>query len=67
MFCLQTHLPGYVKEAEAIKAKGIKEVVCVSVNDPFVMGAWGKVQETEGKVSTGRQGKVSTGKRGNSG
>src|SRR5262249_11677087 len=48
--CSQRHLPGYVDRAANIKAKGINEIVCVAVNDAFVMGAWGKEQKTEGKV-----------------
>ena len=48
--CSQRHLPGYVDRAANIKAKGIDEIVCVAVNDAFVMGAWGKEQKTEGKV-----------------
>lgn len=39
-----------MKESDAIKAKGVKEIVCVAVNDPFVMAAWGKAQGTEDKV-----------------
>jgi len=42
--CSKTHLPGYVEDADKLKAKGIKDIICVSVNDPFVMGAWGKDQ-----------------------
>ncbi|KAF5301853.1 hypothetical protein FQR65_LT19180 [Abscondita terminalis] len=48
--CSKTHLPGYVKKAEELKTKGISEIVCVSVNDPFVMSAWGKQQNVEGKI-----------------
>ncbi|XP_044748121.1 peroxiredoxin-5, mitochondrial [Coccinella septempunctata] len=48
--CSKTHLPGYVKKADELKAQGISEIVCVSVNDPFVMGAWAKDQNTKGKV-----------------
>jgi len=48
--CSQRHLPGFVDRAANIKAKGIDEIVCVAVNDAFVMGAWGKEQKTEGKV-----------------
>ena len=35
---------GYIKDADKIKGKGVKEIVCVAVNDPFVMEAWGKEQ-----------------------
>nr|CAD7206354.1 unnamed protein product [Timema douglasi] len=45
----QTHLPGYVTKAEELKGKGIQEIVCVSVNDPFVMSAWGKEHGANGK------------------
>lgn len=40
--CSAKHLPGYVQKAKDIKAKGVDEVVCLSVNDVFVMGAWGE-------------------------
>ena len=49
--CSQRHLPGYVDKAGDIKAKGINEVACVAVNDAAVMGAWGRNQKTEGKVT----------------
>ena len=49
--CSQRHLPGYVDKAAALKAKGVDTIACVSVNDAFVMGAWGKDQKTEGKVT----------------
>ena len=42
--CSAKHLPGYVQNAAALKAKGVDEVVCMAVNDGFVMGAWGKDQ-----------------------
>ncbi len=49
--CSQRHLPGYVDKAADIKGKGIDEVACVAVNDPAVMGAWGKDQKSAGKVT----------------
>ena len=48
--CSAKHLPGYVANADAFKAKGVDAVVCLSVNDAFVMGAWGKDQNAGGKV-----------------
>jgi len=52
IFCsyFQTHLPGYVQDADKIKARGIDEIVCVSVNDAFVMNAWAEANGTKGKV-----------------
>ncbi len=41
--CSAKHLPGYVARAAELKAKGIDEIACTAVNDPFVMGVWGKV------------------------
>ena len=48
--CSAKHVPGYVEQAAALKAAGVDEVWCVSVNDPFVMGAWARDQKTAGKV-----------------
>ena len=45
--CSITHLPGFVVNADKIKAKGVDSIVCMSVNDAFVMGAWGKDQNAE--------------------
>ncbi len=48
--CSAQHLPGYVKHADAILAKGVDRIICLSVNDAFVMGAWGKDQGVGDKV-----------------
>jgi peroxiredoxin len=48
--CSQKHLPGFVSQAEALRAKGIDEVVCLAVNDAFVMGAWADASNARGKV-----------------
>jgi len=48
--CSAKHVPGYVEQADALKAAGVDEVWCISVNDAFVMGAWGREQKTAGKV-----------------
>lgn len=48
--CSAKHVPGYVSSIGALKAKGVDEVWCLSVNDAFVMGAWGKDQKSTGKV-----------------
>ena len=45
--CTLTHLPGYVVNADKIKAKGVDTIVCMAVNDAFVMDAWGKTQNAE--------------------
>ena len=51
--CSQAHLPGYVAHADTIKAKGVDDIVCVSVNDAFVMDAWGKDKNAEHLVMAG--------------
>jgi peroxiredoxin len=48
--CSAQHVPGYVQKAGEFKAAGVDEIWCVSVNDAFVMGAWGRDQKTAGKV-----------------
>ncbi|MDP6604006.1 MAG: peroxiredoxin [Rhodospirillales bacterium] len=48
--CSAKHLPGYVEAAGDIKAKGVDTIACLSVNDAFVMGAWGKDQQVGDKV-----------------
>jgi peroxiredoxin len=48
--CSAQHVPGYVQHADALKAKGVDEIWCISVNDAFVMGAWGRDQKATGIV-----------------
>ncbi len=48
--CSNQHLPGYIRDADAIRAKGVDLIACVAVNDPFVMDAWGKAKGATGKV-----------------
>eukprot|EP01039_Chlorochromonas_danica_P008647 gene8647-9528_t len=48
--CSKTHLPGYVADYEKFKAKGVDEIVCVTINDPFVTAAWAEVNHAQGKV-----------------
>jgi len=48
--CSAKHVPGYVEHYEELKAAGVDEIWCVSVNDAFVMGAWAREQQTHGKV-----------------
>ena len=49
-YLLQTHLPGYVSDSEKFKKMGVDVVVCVAVNDAFVMSAWGEANQASGKV-----------------
>ena len=49
--CSAKHVPGFVQNHDAFKAKGVDSIVCLSVNDAFVMGAWGKANATDGKVT----------------
>jgi peroxiredoxin len=48
--CSARHVPGFVEQHAQFKAKGIDDILCVSVNDAHVMGAWGKSQASDGKV-----------------
>ena len=49
--CAQKHLPGYIAKADQLKEEGIDEIICVAVNDPFVLKHWGDVAQAEGKVT----------------
>ena len=48
--CSAKHLPGYVKNSEKYKEKGVDQIICISVNDPFVMNAWGKENDVGDKI-----------------
>ncbi len=48
--CSKLHLPGFVANSDQIKAKGIQNIFCISVNDPYVMNAWGEINNTENKI-----------------
>ena len=48
--CSAKHLPGYIKNADQFKSKGIDQIICISVNDPFVMEAWGKVNNVGNNI-----------------
>ena len=48
--CSIKHLPGYIKNFEAAKQKGVTKIICISVNDPNVMKAWGENQKVENKI-----------------
>ena len=49
--CSAKHLPGFIDNAAQLKAKGVDEIACTAVNDAFVMGAWGKSANADGKVT----------------
>ena len=48
--CSTKHLPGFVLAVDQLKKKGINKVVCISINDPFVMDAWGKIHNVQDKI-----------------
>ena len=48
--CSEKHLPGFVMATDQLKEKNIKKVICISVNDPFVMDAWGKIHNVQNKI-----------------
>ena len=48
--CSAKHVPSYLSNLDKLKAKGVSEVICMSVNDAFVMGAWAREQKSGGKV-----------------
>lgn len=49
--CAQKHLPGYIAQADTLRAHGIDEIICLAVNDPFVMQHWGNTAGADGKVT----------------
>ena len=48
--CSAKHLPGFVSMSDKLKKKNIKKIICISINDPFVMNAWGKAQNVQNKI-----------------
>ena len=48
--CSVKHIPSFINASKIIKEKGIKKIICISVNDPYVMNAWGKIQNIEDKI-----------------
>lgn len=51
--CSMTHLPGFVVNADKIKANGVDSIICTAVNDAFVMDAWGKAQNADAIIMAG--------------
>jgi len=49
--CAQKHLPSYIENAGTIKAKGVDEIICLAVNDPFVMSHWAGISGAEGVIT----------------
>ncbi len=49
--CHNNHLPGFLEHADAIKAKGVDEIICTAVNDIFVLSAWARATGAEGKIT----------------
>ena len=49
--CSKLHLPGFVANIDKLKAKGVKNIFCISVNDPYVLNAWGDINNTVGKIT----------------
>jgi peroxiredoxin len=49
--CSVKHLPSFLQNSSAIRAKGIDDIICIAVNDPYVMRAWGEHNNAEGKVT----------------
>lgn len=49
--CHKEHMPGYLENVDAIKAKGVDEIICITVNDPFVTEEWAKISGTGDKVT----------------
>ena len=49
--CSKLHLPGFVANADKLKLKGIEQIFCLSVNDPYVMNAWGALNNTNDKIN----------------
>lgn len=49
--CSMRHLPGYLQNMDALRAKGVDSVACIAVNDPFVLEAWAKDQGVDGRIT----------------